>query len=98
MKTKYEQPQQIGHIVNEVLSEKGYLTYCQEYSIVSKWPSIAEKGLASASTCERVENGVIYVKVSSSPWRNEAIFHKEELIRRIKESFGCPTIKDIIFY
>jgi|WetSurMetagenome_2_1015567.scaffolds.fasta_scaffold120248_2 hypothetical protein len=95
---KTEGPQRIGKIVEEVLSENGYLTSCKEYSILLKWKSIVEKGLAKASTCERVENGIVYVKIFSGPWRQEAAYQKEKLLKKIQTEFGCPTIKDIVFY
>jgi predicted nucleic acid-binding Zn ribbon protein len=95
---KNAQPQHLGQILEEVLSEKGYLIYCKEYSIISNWPSIVDNKLAKVSTCERVENGIVYVKISSASWRQEAMFQKAELINRIHKDFGCPTIKEIIFY
>lgn len=98
MKVKHHEPQLIGQIIEEVLSEKGYLSSFKENGILLKWSSIVEGGLAKASTCERVENGIIYVKIISSPWRQEALYQKETLLQRIQEEFGCPTIKDIVFY
>jgi hypothetical protein len=38
---KKEEPQRIGAIVSEVLSERGYLSVCKEYGIMRKWPAIA---------------------------------------------------------
>lgn len=93
-----EQPQRIGALLSEVLSEKGYLTFCKEYNILQKWGLIADKRLAVASTCERIENGIIYVKLKSAPWRHEAVYCKDALLKKIQKDFGCPTIKDIIFY
>jgi len=98
MSAKSKEPQRIGQIMEEVLSEKGYLTFCKEYGILSKWPSIVDKKFAEASICERVENGIVYVKVSSAPWRQEAVYRKETLLKRIQKEFECPTIKDIVFY
>jgi predicted nucleic acid-binding Zn ribbon protein len=95
---KKDHPQQLGSILDEVLSDKGYLTYCKEYSIITKWPSIVDNKLAKVSTCERIENGVVYVRIASSSWRQEALFHKEEILKRIQKDFGCPTIKEILFY
>ena len=98
MIVRSKEPQRIGKIMEEVLSEKGYLTVCKEYSIINKWPLIVDKKFAEASTCERVENGILYVKVSSAPWRQEAVYRKEILLNRIQKDLGCPTIKDIVFY
>jgi hypothetical protein len=98
MGSRDEKPQQIGKIIKEVLSEKGYLTFCKENSIINKWPAIADKNFSAASTCERVEGGIVYVKVASAPWRQEAIYLKEILLKRIQREFECPSIKDIVFY
>jgi hypothetical protein len=97
MKTRRE-PQPIGPLLKEVLSEKGYLTVCKEYGIVREWPHIADGRLAAASKAERIDNGILYVKVASAPWRQEAVYLKEKLLVKIHKEFDCPTIKDIVFY
>jgi hypothetical protein len=93
-----ETPQKIGPILEDVLAEKGYLTICKEYSLVQKWDRIVDEKFAAVSKCEKVENGVLYVKVASAPWRQEAAYYKQNIISRIHNEFGCPTIKDIVFY
>ena len=98
MKPIREKPVKIGTVIKDFLSKTGYLNFCREFSIIQKWSSIVDNGLAKTSTCERVENGIVYVKVSSSSWRQEAIFHKEDLIQRIKNKCDCTNIKDIVFY
>jgi hypothetical protein len=95
---KKEEPQRIGAIVNEVLSLRGYLSVCKEYGIMRKWQSIAPHNLAMESRCERIDDGILYVKVASAPWRQEAVYLKEKLLRRIQKEEECPTIKDIVFY
>ena len=98
MKRYGRDPQLIGPLIEQVLSESGYLTVSREYEIVQKWPAIASERLAAASRCERVENGILYVKVASAPWRQEAVYLKEQLLLKIQKEFCCPTIKDIVFY
>jgi hypothetical protein len=98
MKTNNDDPQRIDRIMDGLLSEKGLLTYCKEYSIINKWSHIVDNGLAKTSSCERVENGIVYVKISSASWRNEALYMKEKIIKRIHEELGCVSIKDIVFY
>jgi predicted nucleic acid-binding Zn ribbon protein len=98
MKANNEEPQRIGKIMEGLLSEKGLLTYCKEYSIIKKWPHIVDNSMAKNSSCERVEKGIVYVKISSAPWRQEALYMKEKLLKRIREELGCPTVKDIVFY
>ena len=98
MKSGKEEPQHIGSLLEDVLSEKGYLTFCREYGILQKWELIVDKKFAAVSKCERIENGIVYVKVTSSAWRQEAVYCKENILNRIQKDYGCTTIKDIIFY
>jgi predicted nucleic acid-binding Zn ribbon protein len=98
MISKRDEPQRFGLLLDEVLSEKGYLTVCKEYGLVSKWPLIAGEKIAGASRCEKIEKGILYVKMASAPWRQEAVYSKEKILLKIQKEFGCPTIKDIVFY
>ena len=98
MNARKAPPQRIDSLLEEVLSEKGYLTVCKEFGILNKWPAIVGEKIARVTNCERVENGIVYVKVASAPWRQEIAYCKELLLKRIKTEFNCPTIQDIIFY
>ena len=95
---KKEFPVKVGAILEEVLSERGYLTICKEYSIAHRWTSIAPKKLAEVSSCDRIENGVLYVRVVSASWRQEAVYLKQSILHRIQNEEGCPTVHDIVFY
>jgi predicted nucleic acid-binding Zn ribbon protein len=96
-RTRRDAPEALGPILGDLLAEKGYLTICKENSILLEWDRIVDPKFAAVSKCEKVENGILYVKVSSSPWRQEASYHKHTILERIHREFGCPTIKDIVF-
>ncbi len=98
MKPRGEEPRRIGPLVDEILAEGGYLTVCREYDLVRRWPAIAGGRFAEVTKCDRVENGILYVKVLSAPWRQEAVYRKADLLERIRKEFGCPTMKDIVFH
>jgi predicted nucleic acid-binding Zn ribbon protein len=91
-------PEKIGSIVEAVLSQRGYLKACRELNVVRAWPQIAGAALADNTECTRVDEGVLYVRVPSAPWRQEISFMKQQLISRIRSETGCMTIKDIVFY
>jgi predicted nucleic acid-binding Zn ribbon protein len=98
MKHRHEAPQKIGIILEEVLSQKGYFNICKEYAIIHKWPSIVGPAFAAVTKCEKIENGILYVKVKTAPWRQDAVYMKDKIVIKIQKEFGCPTIKDIAFY
>ena len=87
----------IGPLVEEVLAESGYLSICREYAVMEKWPSLIDPRFAEVTSCDRVENGILYVKVSSAAWRQEAVYRKETILERIRKESGCHSIRDIVF-
>ena len=95
---KKKKPQKLGDIIRTVLSERGYLKQCLEAEIINRWPDLVGERIADVTECRDVKSGVIYVKVSSSSWRNEISFLKKEIMDKIKKETRCKTIKDITFY
>lgn len=88
--------EKVGDILSAVLAESGYLTVARETAIIERWPTIAGAQIAAVTSCERAEDGVLYVRVSSAPWRQELAYQKQPLLDAIHKE--CATIKDILFY
>jgi predicted nucleic acid-binding Zn ribbon protein len=96
--SKQSMPEKIGTIIESVLNERGYLTVCRELAVVRAWPSIVGETLSAMAQCTRVEQGILYVRVASAPWRQEIVFMKQQLLLKIRSQTGCVTIRDIVFY
>lgn len=90
-------PDTIGNVLDSVLAERGYLSVCREYEVISHWETIVGKTIAAVSTCCRVENGILYVSVKSSSWRQEMSFIKNKILDKIKSETKCNSIKEIVF-
>jgi predicted nucleic acid-binding Zn ribbon protein len=91
-------PSSVGDILKAVLEDKGYDVVCKEWEVVTNWDRIAGDPIAGVTECGRVDEGVLYVKVMSAPWRNELVYFKDMLKESILRETGCDTIKDIVFY
>lgn len=61
------------------------------------WNDVVGKSVAKNTTPERVEHGVVIVKVSSPTWRQELYFQKKEIINKINKAIGKNVIRDIRF-
>jgi predicted nucleic acid-binding Zn ribbon protein len=96
--TVKHRPEQIGSILETVLGERGYLTPCREWDVVRRWPGLVGPKLASVTECDRVENGVLYVRVASAAWRQEISYLKQRLLDTIAQETPCGSISDIVFY
>jgi predicted nucleic acid-binding Zn ribbon protein len=88
-------PERIGAIVESLLADRGYLSVCKEQDVVRRWSELAGAAIAAATQCERVERGVLYVRVPSSSWRQELVYLKPTLLARVRGE--CKSITDIVF-
>jgi predicted nucleic acid-binding Zn ribbon protein len=61
------------------------------------WNDIVGNTVAKNTEPDRVEHGVIIVKVSSPTWRQELYFQKKEIIHKINNTIGKNVIRDIRF-
>lgn len=96
--SSWKSPEKIGNLLDSILSERGYKTICKEYDVISKWKEIVGEKIALVTECTRIEDGKLYVKVSSSSWRNEIVYLKTEILKKIKKDTDCTTVFDIVFY
>lgn len=95
---KRNQPKKIDSIVGDILSKRGYLNICKEYDVIAQWKDIVGEKISEVTICSRVENGVLYVQVNSSAWRQELVYLKAKILHQIKENTNCISIKDIVFF
>lgn len=98
MNKKKRQPEKINGIIDSVLSQSGYLNICKEHIVLTKWPEIVGPAIARYSECSRVEDGILYVRVKSAPWRHEISYHKRTILSQIAQTTGCTSIKDIVLH
>jgi predicted nucleic acid-binding Zn ribbon protein len=89
-------PESIGAILESVLLQGGYLTACREQEVVQQWPTLVGEAVAAVTQCSRVENGIVYVRVSTAPWRQELSYMKGALLKKIRSQ--CETIREIVLY
>lgn len=61
------------------------------------WNEIVGDTVAKNTQPDRVEHGVIIVKVSSPTWRQELYFKKKEIIQKLNNTIGKNVIRDIRF-
>ena len=52
----WKPPEKIDSILSDILSERGYLTICKEYDVVSRWKEVVGERISSVTECIRVEN------------------------------------------
>ncbi len=89
--------QSLKTAINSMLKKFGIDGAIAQNKALNIWNEIVGDTVARNTQPERVEHGVIIVKVSSPTWRQELHFQKKEIIQKINNTIGKNVIKDIRF-
>jgi predicted nucleic acid-binding Zn ribbon protein len=90
-------PKSIGSAIESALGDLGLGKKVRQYEVVNRWQEIVGEQIARVTIAERLSDGKLFVSVSRSPWRNELVFLKKELIEKINKAMRQDIVKDIIF-
>jgi predicted nucleic acid-binding Zn ribbon protein len=90
-------PAPIRSAIERALENLGITEAVQEYAVLEAWPGIVGEQIARVTTAERITDGVLFVKVSNAPWRNELVFLKQDLIGKLNQAMGREFVHDIVF-
>jgi predicted nucleic acid-binding Zn ribbon protein len=94
---KFSNPTSLSNAIGTVLLELGLSKKIKQYEVLDAWSTIVGQQIANVTTAARIEKGVLFIHVKRAPWRNELIFLKKELIKKINEAMHQDIISDIIF-
>lgn len=87
----------LGEALQKLLRNLEIEPQVKQHLAAANWPKIVGEAVAKVSAVERVEKGVLFVKVESSAWRNELTFMRREFIKKINDFLGEELIRDIRF-
>ncbi len=97
-KTQHKSIKSIGYALDELVNSLGINKKLKEYDAVVYWDSVVGKQIAKMATATRITQGVLFVHVKTSTWRNELTLRKKEIIERLNTIVGLDAVKDIKFH
>ena len=94
---KRTRPESLAQIIDQYLRQENLDTQLDQYHACAIWPQIVGPGINRYTVSRDVRNGVMTIRISSAPLRNELNLNRERLIKRINEALGHEVITEIIF-
>ena len=83
--------------IEEAIETTGIKSALKQEAAVLLWDSIVGEVVSSVAKAERVESGMLIVKVETPVWRQELHMQKEEIINKINKKIGTSAIREIRF-
>jgi predicted nucleic acid-binding Zn ribbon protein len=95
-KTK-KQPEPIAVALDKFVHALGMTKKMKQFSVITAWTEIVGDQVAKVTEAERVENGILFVKTKSAPWRNELTMRRLEILEKVNAAAGSKVVKEIRF-
>ena len=87
---------QLGDIIKSTIKELGIEKPIQQYEALVLWPKVVGEKIAAVTEPRHIANGKLFVKVKNAAWRNELVFHREDLVRKMNRQIGSAVIREIV--
>lgn len=68
----------------------------QAVQIESLWEEIMGKTITKYTEKIQIVNGTLFITTSVAPLKNELLYQKEQIIKRVNEKMGEMVVKDVV--
>ncbi len=69
----------------------------EAYRVWEFWDDVVGEPIAARAQPARIQDGVLFVTVSSAPWMQELQFLKATILERLNARLGAPLLRDLFF-
>ena len=90
-------PVPIREAMLSLVRDLGIAPKMAQYDVIAAWPEVVGPQIARVTSPERMENGVLYVAVTTAPWRTELAMKRLDLIEKLNTRIGTRALNDIRF-
>ena len=90
-------PQSLKHVLKNVIGRLGIEEKLEETRVIEAWQEIAGQAVNAVTQRVWVHQERLYVKVTSSAWRQELYMQRRAWLLRLQEHTGSKQISEIVF-
>ena len=87
----------LGKVLTDLVDMLGFEEKLSEQRTLSQWTETVGEKIAKETKPTSMLNGILKVKVSTPAWRQELIFLKENIRRKLNKELGKKVVSDIKF-
>lgn len=92
-----KQPEPFALALDKFVHQLGITKKMKQFSVITSWPAIVGEQIARVTQAERIENGILFVRTATAPWRNELTMRRMEIIEKVNTAAGSNVVKEIRF-
>jgi predicted nucleic acid-binding Zn ribbon protein len=87
----------VGEVLGNSLKRLDLSSRLSEYGVWPVWNEVVGKTIAVNAQPEKIRNGTLFVKVTSSVWMQQLQFMKEMIAEKLNHRLNREVVKNIFF-
>ncbi|MDZ7372983.1 MAG: DUF721 domain-containing protein [candidate division KSB1 bacterium] len=87
----------LREFLQQLIRESGLEAPLEDQRVLDLWPQVVGEIVAGVTEADRVENGILYVRVRNATWRSELSLERDKILRLLRERTGCRNIREVRF-
>ena len=87
----------VGEVLGNSLKRLDLSYRLNEYGVWPVWNEVVGKTIAANAQPEKIRNGTLFVKVTSSVWMQQLQFMKEMIAEKLNHRLNREVVKNIFF-
>jgi predicted nucleic acid-binding Zn ribbon protein len=91
-------PSSASRALGSVLKRHGIAKEVREHRLLLQWDKVVGPRVADRTLPDRLEKGVLWVRVETSSWMHQLSFMKEDIIAKANELCGEEVVSDLHFH
>ena len=89
--------QSFSNALKQFLKSENLQNQWDEKHLIHSWEKIMGKPIASRTTKIRIDNGKMFVYLSSAPLKNELTNNKEKVLEMLEAELGKKIVSEVRF-
>ena len=86
----------LGDALKYFLKHSKLKGYMQAMQIEDVWEEIMGKTIAKYTDKIKIQGKTLYISTSMAPLKQELLYQKDNIIKRVNEKLGEDVIKDVV--
>ena len=86
-------PQPLGRLMGQVAKRRGWDDNVTTGRLFAQWGTIVGEDVAAHATPERLEDGVLHIRASSTAWATQLRLMSADILRRIAAAMGPNRVR-----
>ncbi|GAB4177349.1 MAG: hypothetical protein Kow00108_12880 [Calditrichia bacterium] len=87
----------LGDLIEDFINQSPYKHRLEEAAVLNLWSQAVGEQISNISAAYKFQDGILWVRVNHSGWRQELYYRKREILKKIRAITKQELVKDIKF-